>query len=51
MSLMPTQLGQGEKVLHETMNSSDPLIKKLAHTAVDFVDKFVKTKSKSADKK
>jgi hypothetical protein len=43
MSLMPTQLSKGEKVLEETMKSKDPMIKKLAHTAVDFVEKFVKT--------
>ncbi len=43
MSLSPTQLSKGEKVLEETMKSKDPMIKKLAHTAVDFVEKFVKT--------
>lgn len=43
MSLSPQQLEKGEKVLEETMKSKDPMIKKLAHTAVDFVDKFVKT--------
>jgi hypothetical protein len=43
MSLMPTQLDKGEKVLEETMKSKDPMIKKLAHTAVDFVEKFVRT--------
>lgn len=43
MSLMPTQLSKGEKILEETAKSKDPMIKKLAHTAVDFVEKFVKT--------
>ncbi len=43
MSLSPQQLEKGEKVLEETMKSKDPMIQKLSHTAVDFVDKFVKT--------
>lgn len=43
MSLNPKQLNKGEKVLQETMKSPDPMIKKLAGTAMDFVDKFVKT--------
>lgn len=43
MSLMPTQLDKGEKVLEETMKSKDPMIKQLADTAVDFVEKFVRT--------
>lgn len=43
MSLSPQQLEKGEKVLEETMKSKDPMIKKLSHTAFDFVDKFVKT--------
>src|SRR5215510_14386793 len=37
MSLSPQQLEKGEKVLEETMKSKDPMIKKLSHTAVDFV--------------
>jgi hypothetical protein len=43
MSLMPTQIDKGGKVLEETLKSKDPMIKKLSHTAVEFVDKFVKT--------
>ena len=43
MSLMPAQVEKGEKVLAETLKSKDPMIKNLAHTAIDFVDKFVKT--------
>lgn len=43
MSLMPTQLNKGEKILEESAKSKDPMIKNLSHTAMDFVDKFVKT--------
>jgi hypothetical protein len=43
MSLSPQELNKGEKVLDETLKSQDPMIKKLAGTAKDFVDKFVKT--------
>lgn len=44
MSLSPTQVNKGEKVLEETLKSSkDPMIKNLANTAIDFVEKFVKT--------
>jgi tetratricopeptide (TPR) repeat protein len=42
MSLMPSQLSKGEKVLKETLSSSDPMIKDLSNTAINFVDKFVK---------
>lgn len=51
MSLMPTQLANGEKVLQETLKSQDPMIKNLAHEAVVFVDKFVKPKQGPAGKK
>ena len=51
MSLSPTQLGKGEKVLEETLKSKDPMIKKLAGTAIDFVEKFVKTTPGPAGKK
>lgn len=52
MSLSPTQVTKGEKVLEETMKSSkDPMIKKLANTAIDFVEKFVKTSPGPAGKK
>lgn len=43
MSLMPMQVEKGEKVLEETLKSKDPMIKNLSHTAIDFVEKFVKT--------
>lgn len=42
MSLSPSQMDKGEKVLAQTAKSKDTLIKQLSNTALDFVDKFVK---------
>lgn len=42
MSMMPNQIEKGEKILEESLKAKDPMIKKLAHTAIDFVEKFVK---------
>lgn len=42
MSLMPNSLEKGEKILHQTEKSRDPMIKTLSTTAIDFVEKFVK---------
>lgn len=42
MSLAPASLERGEKILEETHDSKDPMIKKLSDTAIDFVDKFLK---------
>jgi hypothetical protein len=43
MSLSPNQLSTGESMLEEASTKShDPAIKKLANTAMDFVDAFVK---------
>jgi hypothetical protein len=43
-SLIPNQTKKGEDILHESLKSKDPMIKKLADTAIDFVERFVKTK-------
>ncbi len=63
MSLQPTSLDQGAELLEETLHSENPLVKQLSHTALNFVDKFVrkeappimqtetKAKKKSAAKK
>ncbi len=51
MSLMPTELSKGEKVLAEMTKSGDPMIKTLASTALDFVDRFVKTTPGPAEKR
>ncbi|MBS0585513.1 MAG: SctF chaperone SctG [Verrucomicrobia bacterium] len=43
MSLMPTELAKGEKLLSEAAeNSKDQGIKDLANTAINFVDTYVK---------
>lgn len=42
LSLMPTGTSKGEKILEQTLKSKDPMIKRLASTAIDFVEKFVK---------
>lgn len=42
MSMMPNQVDKGEKILEQTLKSKDPMIKRLAGTAIDFVEKFIK---------
>ena len=42
-SLTASEVGKGEKLLHEMASKADdPLIKQLADTTLDFVDNFVK---------
>lgn len=50
ISLSPDQTLKGEKMLQESQKSSDPMIKKMAGTAVDFIEKFVKKKPGPAGK-
>ncbi|MEX0961714.1 MAG: SctF chaperone SctG [Simkaniaceae bacterium] len=48
LSMSPTKGGEGEKILTDICkNSDDPQIKRVADSAIDFVDKFVKKKSPS----
>ncbi len=43
LSLNPQEVAKGEKVLHDTATQAkDPMIKSLADSAIDFVEKFVK---------
>ncbi len=42
LSMMPNTVGKGEKMLEQTLKSKDPAIKKLADSAIDFVEKFIK---------
>jgi tetratricopeptide (TPR) repeat protein len=42
MSLAPTSMEKGEKILEQTHHSKDPMIKTLSDTAINFVEKFVK---------
>ncbi len=42
-SLTTTEVAKGEKILeHSAQKASDPTLKQLAHTALEFVEKFVK---------
>ncbi len=43
LSLSPDAVDKGESLLHQTEKSSDSLIQGLSKTALDFVDKFIKT--------
>ena len=43
MSLNPAEVVKGEKMLEETASDSkDPMVKTLATSAIEFVEKFVK---------
>lgn len=42
MSLAPNSIEKGEKILHQTEKSRDPLIKSLSSSTIDFVERFVK---------
>ena len=43
MSMTPTEMSKGESILTQSAaKSKDPEIKKLANSAMDFVDNFVK---------
>jgi predicted TPR repeat methyltransferase len=42
LSMQPNTVTKGEKMLEQTVKSKDPLVKKLAHTAIDFVERFIK---------
>ncbi|NDD58766.1 MAG: SctF chaperone SctG [Chlamydiae bacterium] len=45
MSLDPKEISHGEKILEQSAEGSkDPAIKTLAHSAIEFVEKFVKKK-------
>ena len=41
-SLAPNKENEGEKILKQTIKSNDPLIKRLSHDSLEFVEKFVK---------
>lgn len=42
LSMMPNSVDKGEKMLEQTLKSKDPAIKKLADSAIDFVERFIK---------
>jgi tetratricopeptide (TPR) repeat protein len=41
-SLSPDQVNKGEKILEVSAKSKDPMLKKMATSAIEFVEKFVK---------
>lgn len=45
MTMTPTKVSAGEKLLMETNKSPDKMVKQLSNTALDFVDKFIKKES------
>lgn len=51
LTLSPAQMEKGEKILHQTEKSKEPLIKQLSHSALDFMEKFVKKTPGPAGKK
>lgn len=42
MSLAPSSMEKGERILEQTHQSKDPMIQKLSGTAIDFVEHFLK---------
>jgi tetratricopeptide (TPR) repeat protein len=50
MSMMPNSIEKGEKILEQTLKSKDPMVKRLADTAIDFVERFIKKPSGPAGK-
>jgi len=42
MGMMPNMADKGEKILEQTTHSSDPMIKQLSVSAIDFVERFIK---------
>ncbi len=42
LSMMPNSVDKGEKILEQSLKSKDPLIKNMADSAIDFVEKFIK---------
>lgn len=42
LSMMPHSIDKGEKILEKSLKSKDPLIKQMAGSAIDFVEKFIK---------
>jgi len=41
--LMPNHADKGEKILEQSIKSKDPMIKNLAASSIQFIEKFVKT--------
>ncbi len=50
LSMQPNSVAKGEKILEQTLKSKDPMVKEMAGTAIDFVDKYIKRPSGPAGK-
>lgn len=50
MGMMPNTVEKGEKVLEQMTHAEDPMIKQLAETSIEFVEKFVKKPTGPAGK-
>lgn len=50
LTMMPNSVEKGEKMLEQTTKSKDPHIKEMSHSAIDFVDKFIKKSPGPASK-
>jgi len=48
-SMAPNKESEGEKILKKTVKSDDPLIKRLSHDSLEFVEKFVKKDATPAE--
>jgi predicted TPR repeat methyltransferase len=42
LGMVPTMANKGEAILEQTAKSKDPMMKKLSHTAIDFIHRFIK---------
>jgi tetratricopeptide (TPR) repeat protein len=50
LAMMPNSIEKGEKMLEQTFKSKDPDIKNMSHSAIDFVERFIKKPSGPAGK-
>ncbi len=50
LSMQPNSTTKGEKILEQTLKSKDPLVKEMAGTAIDFVERFIKKPAGPAGK-
>lgn len=50
LAMMPNSIDKGEKMLEETVKSKDDAIKSMSHSAIDFVERFIKKPSGPAGK-
>lgn len=51
LAMAPNREKEGEKILKQTVHSTDPLIKNLSNTSLEFVEKFVKKEASPVEVK